>query len=1167
MNRKERIELLQQLLNKKILVLDGATGTALQGFSLTAQDFGGKQFEGCNEHLNLISPHIVKKVHQLYLEVGADIIETNSFGSIDFVLGEYGLADKSYEISRLSGKIAREMADLYSKKTPEKVRFVAGSMGPTTKSLTITGGISFEALVASYYIQAQGLYDGEVDYFLVETCNDTRNIKAAIIAIEKLLASVEVKIPIAISVTIEAAGTMLAGQTIEALITSLEHKSLLYLGINCATGPEFMADHVRTMSKMANTKIACVPNAGLPDENGCYLETPSMMAKVLEGFIDQGWINLVGGCCGTNAHHIQELAKMVATKNPRKIISHKMATLSGVDYLELSEEKRPILVGERTNVIGSKQFKELIAAKKFDEAAEIAKTQVKNGADIIDVCLANPDSNELADMKDFLEQLIKKIRTPLMIDSTDPKVIEEALTYCQGKSIINSINLENGEKKFKEIASLACQYGASLVVGTIDDDPENGMAITRSRKLEVAERSYYLLKELNIPDENIFFDPLVFPCGTGDVKYRTSAIETIEGLRLIKDRFPRCKSAIGVSNVSFGLPPAGREVLNSVFLYHCVKAGLDLAIVNAQKLKRFASISSEEIKLCEDLLWNRMADSIAPFVAFYRGKKDIKAEDSKQSKLSASELVTAAIVDGMKGDLEKNLNLLLNNNDALSIINGPLMDGMKLVGKLFNENKLIVAEVLQSAEVMKSAVDYLKPHLSKNQTTSRGKLLLATVKGDVHDIGKNLVDIIFSNNGFDVVNLGIKISSEQLIIAHQKHRPDLIGLSGLLVKSANEMVNTAIDLAAANITTPILCGGAALSKNFVTNKISVNYKNRATFYAKDAMSGLDLANKIVDKKEYENLLINHHNALVAPSTASTSSESVSFDGGTSSTTRSSEIKIINKLPIPPDFDRHVLKNTPVEQLWNFINPKMLLTRHLGINGKYANALFANDFSSIRKSAKNAETEKAISVYQQVQTTFAIYKKSLLTTGAVYQFFRCKSTNNSIALYHPTKDEIICQLPFPRQTKENGLSLADYVTSDNFDSLAIFFVTVGSKIRQEVEQLKASGNFLQSHILAALTLELAEAYAEYLHSKIRALWGFADPIDTTMTDRFHTQYHGRRYSYGYPACPNLEDQKIIYDLLNPASDIGLNLTDSFMMDPEASVSALVFHHEDAKYFSV
>ncbi len=1166
-DRKMRVETLYKLLNEKILVLDGATGTALQSFSLTAGDFGGKNFEGCNEYLNITSPHLIKKVHELYLEVGADIIETNSFGSMDFVLGEYGLSDKSYEISRISAELAREVADKFTKESPSKVRFVAGSMGPTTKSLTITGGISFNALVDSYFIQARGLYDGGVDYFLVETCNDTRNIKAAIIAIEKLLDMVEVKIPIAVSVTIEASGTMLAGQSVEALITSLEHKNLLYVGINCATGPEFMTDHIRTLSKMASTNIACVPNAGLPDENGRYLESPQMVANILESFIDQGWINIVGGCCGTNAEHIRALVKMVDNKAPRKIVKKNIATLSGVDFLELANENRPILVGERTNVIGSKLFKDLITAKKFDEAAEIAKVQIKNGADIIDVCLANPDSNELEDIKNFLEQLIKKVRTPLMIDSTDSKVIEDALTYCQGKSIINSINLENGEKKFKEVAMLAKKFGASLVIGTIDDDPENGMATTRERKLQIATRSYELLKELNIPDENMFFDPLVFPCGTGDVKYRASAVETIEGLRLIKEKYPRCKSAIGLSNVSFGLPPAGREVLNSVFLYHCVKAGLDLAIVNSQKLKRFASLSEEEIKICEDLLWNRGEDPITQFVTYYRGKKSDNVVD--KSTLSPAETITNLIIEGLKGDLEKNLEILLEDNDALAIINGPLMDGMKTVGKLFNENKLIVAEVLQSAEVMKSAVDYLAPHIAKHQTSSRGKLLLATVKGDVHDIGKNLVDIIFSNNGFEVINLGIKIASEQLIQAYHKHNPDIIGLSGLLVKSANEMINTAQDLSAANISVPVLCGGAALSRNFVLNKIAPVYRDRAVFYAKDAMSGLDLANKIVDKSEYENLLATQNNSLKS----SNSEIKIGENKPSFPNKRSKEVEILKDLPVAPDYQRHVLKNVSSEQLWNFINPKMLLTRHLGIGGKFAIPLFNNNFAEVRSLSGEGEGEKAILIFKELLSVMDKYKESLLTTGGIYQFFRCRSIDNTISLYHPSEDKVIANLLFPRQQKENGLSLADYIsaqdklTENSYDSMAIFFVTVGVNIREEVERLKKQGEFLRSHILAALTLELAEAYAEYLHSKIRSFWGHPDSINMTMQDRFNAKYHGKRYSYGYPACPNLEDQKAIFDLLRPAQDIGLNLTDAFMMDPEASVSALVFHHKDTKYFSV
>lgn len=845
---KERIKLLESLLKEKIMLLDGATGTSLQNKNITTENFGGSRFFGCNEALVLFSPDVVRDIHKEYLDSGSDIIETNSFGATSLVLSEYGLQDRCYEINKKSAVIARKIADEFTSMSPEKPRFVAGSMGPTTKSLSVTGGITFDELSDNFFEQAKGLYDGGVDYFLVETCNDTRNIKAAIRAIEKFQESVEIEIPVAVSVTFEGNGTMLAGQTPEALIVSMAHLDLLYLGINCATGPAEMAEHLRTLSEMSGTRVACVPNAGFPDENGNYLETPESVAHVLEQFIDKGMINIIGGCCGTSHKHIKAMSKMLVGKRPRIYAQNTKSLLSGMDCLEVTDEKRPMLVGERTNSIGSKKFRTLIADGKFDQAAEIAKMQVKKGAHIVDVCLANPDRDELSDMKQFLGCLVSKIKVPMMIDSTDHNVIEEALKFSQGKAIINSINLEENGKRFKTIVPLARKFGAGLVIGMIDDDLDQGMAIDRKRKLKVAIKSYRILREIyGVEEQDMYFDPLVFPCASGDKKYTGSAIETIEAIKLIKNKFPMSKTVIGLSNVSFGLPLSGREVLNSVFLYHSVQAGLDLAIANTEKIKRFSSISEEEIKMAEDLLWNRGFDPIGKFANHFREKK--KDVEINGNDLDVNQRVALYVVEGLKNNLEKDIDQLLQTMRPIEIINGPLMTGMTRVGKLFNSGKLIVAEVLQSAEVMKAAVDCLESKMDQNDLSTKGTFLLATVKGDVHDIGKNLVDIILSNNGYKVINLGIKITSEQLIRAVKKYRPDIIGLSGLLVKSAEQMVLTVNDLADSNINIPIIVGGAALSRNFVDKKISPVYNGGKVFYAKDPMDGLSISNGIVAKRE------------------------------------------------------------------------------------------------------------------------------------------------------------------------------------------------------------------------------------------------------------------------------------------------------------------------------
>ncbi|MFO1462861.1 MAG: methionine synthase [bacterium] len=1147
-------------LDSRVLVLDGAMGTALQQRNLGPADFGGAEYEGCNEILVITRPQVIRSVHEAYLAAGADIVETNTFGGTPLVLAEYGLQDRAYELNLAAARLAREAADGYS--TAERPRFVAGSMGPTTKAISVTGGVGFEELVEHFAAQAKALYDGGVDYFLLETCQDTRNIKAGILGIQKVLAQEAFAIPIAVSITIEPMGTMLAGQGVEALAASLEHLPLLYLGLNCATGPEFMTDHIRTLAGMAGTRIACVPNAGLPDEEGRYLETPEMIAAVLRRFGEAGWVNLLGGCCGTQAGHIRALSELAGTLRPRAVPERRVSTLSGIDYLEISEDKRPILVGERTNVIGSRKFKNLIIEEKFEEAAEIGRAQVKQLAQVVDVCLANPDRDEYEDMRRFLEEVIKKVRVPLMIDSTDARVIEMALTYSQGKAIINSINLEDGEERFESVVPLAKKFGAALVVGTIDEDKVQGMGVTRERKLQIARRSCELLvNKYGVKPEDIYFDLLVFPVGTGDEQYKGSAVETIEGIRLLKREFPRCRTVLGVSNVSFGLPPAGREVLNSVYLYHCVKAGLDLAIVNTEKLERYASIPEEEKRLADDLLWNRGPDPIAAFAAHFREASSRLVQ--KKEDLPLEERLPRYIIEGSKEGLKEDLDLALQRWKPLEIINGPLMKGMDEVGRLFNNNELIVAEVLQSAEAMKAAVSHLEPFMDKSDSAGRGKVVLATVKGDVHDIGKNLVDIILSNNGFEVVNLGIKIPPEQLIAAIHEHKPDIVGLSGLLVKSAEQMVITAEDLSKAGIQVPVLVGGAALSEKFTDNKIARAYEGFVA-YANDAMSGLELAKRIRDPHAFSSL----KQQLEARRKAAQQDTYVKVTVAAAGETRSAAVEVLQVFPQPPDFERHVIKNTPVDQLWDYINPLMLYGRHLGLKGGLVKLLEAGDLKGL-KAAEGGE--KAIEIQETLEALKAECR-GILKPKAVFQFFRAASEGNRVICYDAGGKELAA-IRFPRQAKPEGLCLADYLQPRAgvagplpSDNLAMFVVGVGEGVRELAEKWKAEGAYLKSHAFQALALETAEAYAEYLHGRLRAMWGFPDPPELTMLQRFQAKYRGKRYSFGYPACPNLEDQRQLFALLKP-EEIGVHLTEGFMMEPEASVSALVFHHPQASYFGV
>jgi len=1141
---------IEQLKNR-ILVMDGAMGTMLQRAELTPEDFGGEQFDGCNEHLNLTAPSVIADIHREYLEAGADIIETNTFGATSIVLDEYELGFKAYELNKIAAMIA--VREVMKASTDEWPRYVAGSMGPTTKTLSVTGGTTFDALSASYEEQAIGLIDGGVDLLLLETSQDMLNVKAGYVGIQNAFEKTGKTLPLFISGTIEPMGTTLAGQTIESFYISVEHMNPVAVGLNCATGPEFMQDHVRSLAGLAATAVSCYPNAGLPDEEGHYHETPETLAKKLSDFAAHGWLNIVGGCCGTTPEHIKAISEAMKEFKPRKVQQSTVHMVSGIEpFIYDDPTLRPIMVGERTNVIGSRKFKRLITEGKFEEASEIARAQVKGGAHVIDLCLADPDREELVDMENFIKEVVKKIKVPLVIDSTDEKVIERALKYSQGKAIINSINLEDGEERFHAVVPLIHRYGAAVVVGTID---EEGMGVTAERKLAIAKRSHDLLvNKYKLKPQDLIFDPLVFPVGTGDEQYIGSAKATVEGIRLIKEQLPGVQTILGISNVSFGLPPVGREILNSVFLYHCTQAGLDYAIVNTEKLERFASISREEVLLAESLLFDTTDETLATFTEFYRGKK--KESKTTVPNMSLGERLAYFVVEGTKEGLLPDLDLALETYPApLDIINGPLMDGMKEVGRLFNDNQLIVAEVLQSAEVMKAAVSHLEPHMEKGDVSaSKGKVILATVKGDVHDIGKNLVEIILSNNGYQVHDLGIKVTPTELVQAIREEKPDMVGLSGLLVKSAQQMVLTAQDMKEAGISLPILVGGAALSRKFTDTKIAKEY-NGLVLYAKDAMTGLSLANQLQSPEEHEKLLADRAEKLAAidlpRELPSRSSGSVAVKVKPAVST---EVPVLT----PLDTKRHVLKSYSLSHIEPYINMQMLLGHHLGVKGKISNLLAERD-------------EKAIKVKDVVDQLLADASANhWITPAAAYQFFPAQSDGNKVYIYDPDNpDHIIETFDFPRQESAPYLCLADFLKSVDSgvkDYVGFFTVTAGRGIREKADQLKAEGRFLECHALQSLALETAEGFAELIHRQMRDRWGFPDPLDFSMQDRFAAHYQGQRFSFGYPACPDLEDQKKLFKLIQP-EEIGIQLTEGCMMEPEASVSAMVFAHPEARYFNV
>jgi len=1139
---------LERALAERILVLDGAMGTQIQSLGLSSDDFGGERFDGCNEHLVLTKPSAIRAIHCAYFDAGADIATTNTFGATPLVLAEYGLAEKAREINRQAARIAREAAEEATGR--DKVRFVAGSMGPTTKAMSVTGGVTFQELRAAYRIQAGGLLEGGVDYLLLETCQDTCNVKAALLGISDAFSEAGRSVPVAVSCTIEPTGTMLCGQGVEAFYTSIEHFPLLYVGLNCATGPAFMADHIRGLAALADCAIGCVPNAGLPDEHGRYNESPEEMAAVLEDFARQGWINLLGSCCGSTPEHTRQIAEISKRQQPRRARPARFSRVSGIEFQSLEVDRPPLIVGERTNVIGSRKFKDLIASEDFDRAAEVGRAQVRGGAHILDVCLANPDRDEKADMERFLPRLLKKVKVPIMIDSTDAQVIELALTLTPGKSIINSVNLEDGEERIAQVVPLAKRYGAAVVVGCIDDDKEQGMALTAARKLAVARRAYELLTgKYGLAPHDIIFDPLVFPAGTGDEKLKGAAAETIAGLAEIKRSFPQAKTILGISNVSFGLPASGREVLNSVFLYHAIQAGLDLAIVNSEKLVRFASIPDEERKLAEDLLWNRGEDPLGSFASAYRERSKAPAEEAPRLDLPVETRLARHIIEGTREGLEADLEEALGRYAPLDIINGPLMDGMAEVGRLFGENKLIVAEVLQSAEAMKVAVDYLEPRMDKVSARTKGKVILATVKGDVHDIGKNLVDIILSNNGYDVVNLGIKVEPARIVEAVRRERPTIVGLSGLLVKSAQQMVATVSDMKRAGIDLPVLVGGAALTKKFTRQRIAPAYDG-VVAYAADAMAGLALAEKISAPGGTGRLaseLAEEDRKRPGGEREENRIEPTSGSGGRT-------IGLAPEIPKPPDLKRHEIRATASELL-PWVNPVMLYGKHLGLKGNVTGLLREGD-------------EKAAKLKRLIEELVAeCEQRELLRPAGVFRFYAAWSREEEIALAPAPGAKPVAVLRFPRQVERDRLCVADWVepAGGRPDYVALFVTTAGAGVRERAEELKNAGDYLRSHALQALALEMAEAMAEWLHAKLRSMWGFPDPPALSRDDVFKARYRGIRVSFGYPACPDLEQQEILFSLLSPES-IGVTLTEGFMMEPEASVSAMVFHHPAARYFS-
>lgn len=1163
---KNSYNLLQNDLKNKILLLDGAMGTMIQQEHLTADDFGGEKYEGCNDYLVLQRPDIIKNIHKGYLKAGSDIIETNSFGALDIVLKDYDLEDKAFEMNKAAAELVNEAIAEYRSEHPEVTRnlYVAGALGPSNKSISVTGGVTFEELIHSYYTAVSGLLAGGVDLILFETIQDTRNLKAAYLGLKKAMEE-NYTVPLMLSFTIESTGTTLAGQSADAFYYAVNHMNPFSVGLNCATGPEFMTQFLKTLNNISNTYISVYPNAGLPNEDGEYEETPDTLSAKIEPFFQNNYLNIVGGCCGTTPEHIQKIKEKSVNYSPRVIDENKdFNDVSGLIALE-TPKNRPIYVGERTNVIGSRIFKNLIASEKFDEATEVARLQIKGRADVIDICLANPDRDEVADMKAFLDKVAKFAKVPLMIDSTDINVIKEGLTYLQGKGIINSINLEDGEKKFADMAKVIKDFGASVVVGLID---EEGMAVSVEKKLKVARRSYELLtKKYGIDERDIIFDTLVFPVATGDQKYIGSATATIEAIRQIKAEMPNVKTILGVSNVSFGLPVAGREVLNTYYMQKAYEAGLDYAIVNTEKVMPMDEISDEEKELAENLLFHTNDENVSKFANFYREKKAIqKVVDT--SNLTTEEKVSNLVVEGSKKDLIVYLDELLQKYSPIDIINGPLMTGMDEVGRLFNNNDLIVAEVLQSAEVMKASVSHLEQFMEKDESSVKGKVIMATVKGDVHDIGKNLVGIIIGNNGYEVIDLGINTPAEKIREAIIEHKADFLGLSGLLVKSATEMVNTMGVLHEAGIDIPIFVGGAALTEKFTVNKIEPAYKNNIVIYSRDAMTALADLNKMIDEKKFEEFkeYLQKRRELVTIKDAKkleqlkvkpTVSDIKDADG----TFDFSKVELpkydFEKIYKPQTLNKQIITNIKAKDVFPFINLQMLIGKHLGMKWIVNNLIEKQDPRTIKLYNEILDIIENGDEYFDIK---AIYKFFPVRrkAGERKEDFKIEVLSDDLSTVLETFD-------FPRQKYGQYLSLNDYVNPDGIDYIGFFVATAGEKSRLVSNELKEKGEFYRGHIVNSVGLELAEATSEYIHKMMRQDVGIIDK-DITLNEILNAQYQGNRYSFGYPACPDLSDQRKLFNLLKPER-YGISLTEEFMMYPEATVSAIVFSQPFCKYFNM
>src|SRR5262245_14650265 len=1144
-----------EALRERVLVFDGATGTNLQLAGLTVDDFGGPELEGCNELLNVTRPDVVENLHDSFFRVGVDAVETNTFGAFSVVLAEYAIPERAFELARSGAAIAREVANGYA--ADGRPRFVIGSVGPGTK-LPSLGAIPFVDLRDAYEVMIDGLLEGGVDVLLVETVQDLLQGKAAVAAARRAMARAGREVPLMVQVTVETTGRLLIGSEIGAALTALDALRPDVGGLNCATGPAEMTEHLRHLSQHARPFLSCLPNAGLPsivDGHTHYDLTPEALSDAQERFVTEFGVNIVGGCCGTTPEHLARLVERIGSRAPMPRVPHHEPGCSSIySHVPFEQDVSFLVIGERTNANGSKKFRDAMLDADYDTCVQMAREQVREGAHVLDVCVDYVGRDGVADMHEIVSRFATQAPLPLVLDSTEPPVMEAGLQHSGGKAILNSANLEDGEgpgSRFDRVMTLAREYGAAVICLAID---EEGQARTADLKFDICKRIHDLAVErYGMEPTDLIFDCLTFPLGSGQEDLRRDGIETIEAIRRVKAELPGASTVLGVSNVSFGLSPALRHVINSVFLHECVDAGLDAAIVHAARILPMHRIDDHVREMALDLVYDRRRPDYDPLTELLAAFADVKAgavEQEDRSGWPVDERLKHRIIDGDRDGLEADLDEQLTSLPALSIVNDVLLDGMKVVGDLFASGEMQLPFVLQSAETMKAAVSHLEPHMEKADAGGKGRIVLGTVKGDVHDIGKNLVDIILTNNGYEVHNIGIKAPLQSFVDAAKEVEADAIGMSGLLVKSTLIMRENLQEMNALGLAEiPVLLGGAALTRTYVERDLREVYQGRL-FYGKDAFEGLRTMDALMEGKRTGTLAPEFGRALGGRNLPERKSQRA--DAAIEVPSRS-DVALDVPIFAPPFLGARIAKGVALEEIAAYVNET---------------ALFRNQWQ-FRPEKPETDDEFKARIRPVFREQLAIaHADGTLVPAVSWGYFPVNADGDDLVVW--TDDERRAErlrFSFPRQQKDRFLCISDFfrpVDSGEADYAGFHVVTMGSQATVRERELFAADRYQDYLLCHGLSVEMTEGLAEFWHRRIREEWGFADEDGPTLAGLFRQQYRGSRYSWGYPACPDLEDQTKLDELLD-LSSIGVQLTEEFQLEPEQSTSAIIVPHPDAKYF--